>query len=97
MVIIACSFVSSAAKQSTIEKIANERITKEMFAVSLESFRGDYRYKYWLRRMNRKYVKEEKIKLYRVSHFNVPPQITFLFLILEKDVSDKSCMVSRGT
>jgi len=32
-----------------------------------------------------------------VIHFNVFPQITFLFLILEKDVSNKSCMALKET
>ena len=35
--------------------------------------------------------------IFKLSHFNVPPQITFLFLILEKNVSDKSCMALRKT
>jgi len=36
-------------------------------------------------------------EIYRVSHFKLPTRITFLFLNVQQNVSNKSCLTLRGT
>jgi len=42
-------------------------------------------------------IKMGHCNVYRVSHFKLPTPITFLFLIVQKNVSNKSCLTWRGT
>jgi len=35
--------------------------------------------------------------IYRVSHFNVPLPKIFLFLIVERNATNKNCLIWRGT
>jgi len=38
-----------------------------------------------------------KISIYRESHFKLPTPITFLFFNVQQNISNKSCLTSRGT
>jgi len=85
------AFIFSELKQRkfTYITIKPKSISDETFELSTNIF-------IIVNLMNEKKKKKKYIYIYRVTHFNLGSQITRKLSPANKNVSDKSCMVSRG-